>query len=164
MRNLAAIVMTIAAVALVVAGCGDDSPDTDEEQITAVLNVLFDAQENGDAETACREVYVIKEPWEALAESQGGAEEGEGESEAEQEGEVAPGECEATFAQARQATAEGTDDLTTQLGKIEVDGELATAIVHTELRRSDGSELSQDVPYDLVHTADGWRVRISPEG
>ena len=32
------------------------------------------------------------------------------------------------------------------------------------IQRRDGSMLSQDVPYDLVRTEDGWRVRIADEG
>jgi hypothetical protein len=165
MRIGASICLAALVAGLLVAGCGDDSPDTDEEQITAVLNLLFDTQENGDADTACNEVYVVMEPWEVGIEGEGDAEgEGEAEREAEGDGETAPGKCEAVFEQARATAETETSDLSTELGEIEVDGDRATAIVHTELVRSDGSPLSQDVPYDLVHTADGWRIRISEEG
>jgi hypothetical protein len=171
LRALAAIGVALAACALIATGCGDDA-DTDEEQIHAVLTKLFDAQDSGDAETACDEVYVVMEPWEAEAEF-GGEGEAEGEEpagegeevEAEgEEGETQPGECEEVFEQARETTAAETSDLSTEIGEIEVDGDRATAVVHTELTRADGSELSQDAPYDLVHTAEGWRVRISEEG
>jgi hypothetical protein len=154
-------------------GCGSDPADTDEEQIAAVLNKLFAAQRDGDAELACSELYVVKEPWEAAAgneaggepegEAGGGKPETEGEG-SEAEGETAPGECERAFTAAAATASEQTDDLTTEIGEIEVDGNLARAIVHTELTRSDGSELSQDAPYDLVRTPDGWRIRISEEG
>ena len=56
------------------------------------------------------------------------------------------------------------ENLTTEVGSIEVDGDRATATVRTHLERVDGSSLSQDVPYDLVRTPDGWRVRIADEG
>ena len=168
MRALAAIGVAFAAWALIAVGCGDDAGDTDEEQINAVLTKLFEAQSSGDAELACSEVYVVMEPWEAGVEGEGEAE-AEGETDAEreaegEEGETAPGECEEAFEQARATTQEQTDELSTEIGEIEVDGDRATAIVHTELTRSDGSELSQDAPYDLVRTDEGWRIRISEEG
>ena len=135
------------------AGCGSEV-DTDERAIEAVLAELRRAQEASDGETACRRVYVVAEAWEKF----GNKETGEG------EGEGAVAACQAAFAGAVEHRQSEITDLSTSLGEIEVDGNQATAVVHTELQRADGSLLSQDASYDLVRTADGWRVRISDEG
>lgn len=159
-------------IAIAALGCGssDNASRSDREAITAVFDQLRQVQDSGDAEAACREVYVIKEP--GRAEPPGGGE-------ADTEGQAAPradgeagaaggpesrGACEAAFRKAVARKRREVSDLTTEVRSIELEGDRATAIVHTELRRADGSPLSQDVPYDLVRTADGWRVRISEEG
>ncbi len=167
MRLIASTAVAVAALGLAVAGCGDGD-DADREEITAVLNQLFETQEEGDAKTACREVYVIQEPpppgSEDLTEVAGAeAEEEEAEAEGEggKEGRKA---CEAAFEEADERRRREISDLSTEVGAIELDGNRATAIVHTELRRRDGSELSQEAPYDLVRTPEGWRIRISAEG
>ena len=150
----------VASVAVAGCGGGDESEGTDREEIGAVLGQLRSAQDSGNAELACREVYVIGEP-----ERPGSAEGAQAEEEAGGEGEGATlAECEAAFRVADERRRQEVSDLTTEIGTIEVDGDEATAIVHTELRRADGSSLSQDVPYDLVHTTEGWRVRIAEEG
>ncbi len=160
-------------IAFVVAGCGgNDNPHpSDREAITAVLGQLRRAQDSGDAEAACRDVYVIQEPGRPGEPSGGGEGDGRGEAALEAgaktgaEGESkSPGACEAAFSEAVARQRREVSDLTTEVRSIELDGDRATAIVHTELRRSDGSALSQEVPYDLVRTPDGWRVRISEEG
>ena len=163
MRRGASIALLVTAGALLASGCGNDSADTDEEQITAVLNKLFEAQEAGDAETACGDVYVIQEPPRPGSEASGEAEGSEAEGEGE-EGEAGIEACKAAFEQADAHRRSEISDLSTDVGTIEVDGDRATAIVHTQLTRSDGSELDQDAPYDLVRTPDGWRIRISEEG
>jgi hypothetical protein len=155
--RFAAVVLVGVAVALPTVGCGGDDEGDDRAQITATLEQLFDAQERGDAETACSELYVIQEP------ERPGGEAGEAET-GETEGEVGPGECEATFEHAQELREAEVRDLSTDVGDIEIEGDRATAIVHTELTRADGSPLIQEQPYDLVRTADGWRVRIADEG
>ncbi len=182
MRTRLTLCFAIAVVS-VGAGCGGDEENSDQEAIAAVLAQLRDAQDIGDAETACADVYVIQEGQrragelaglegaepveseEAEAEEAAGESEeaAEAESEEGEEGE-SPGECEEAFEAAYERRLEEIKDLTTSVGAIEVDGDRATAIVHTELQRQDGSALSQDVPYDLVRTPDGWRVRIADEG
>ena len=160
----------LAAMVALVAGCGgNDESDSDEAQISAVLEKLFAAQDQGDAEPACNDVYVIREPWEsAEAEEESGEDEAEND-EAEEEGEGAEGEagveeCELAFERTSELQQRQTRNVSTEIGTIEVDGDDATALVHTELERADGSALSQDAPYELVRTPDGWRVRISEEG
>ena len=169
MRALASAAAVIAGAALIASGCGDDPADSDEEQITAVLNQLFDAQQTGDAETACSEVYVIQEPPRPGGEEAAGTEEGDVEGEADAEGKGEAGEevssqCEAAFERAAARRRSEISHLSTEVGEIDVEGDRATAIVHTNVTRRDGSELSQDAPYDLVRTSDGWRIRISEEG
>jgi hypothetical protein len=139
------------AAALTGQGCGGGG-NSDEEQITAVVNQLFAAQRSGDADKACNDIYVIAEPGRPV-------EEGE-----EDAGEGSAGACESTFEAANQRSQAEVKDLTNDISSINVDGETATAIVHTELQRADGSHLSQDVPYDLIKTPDGWRIRIAEEG
>lgn len=153
----------LALSALVAGGCGGggDDGDSDREAISAVLEQLRSTQDAGDAETACSEVYVIQEA-EGGEEPEGGEAEAEG-GDAGEEGE-SPGECESVFSASAERLHSEVKDLSTQVGSIEVEGDRATAIVHTELQRNDGSLLSQDVPYDLVRTPDGWRVRIADEG
>lgn len=163
--------MAVAAAALVGQGCGGDDGNSDQEAITAVVNELFAAQESGDADKACGEVYVIREdqrragtPEDTLGES----EEGEGDS-AESEGEAgeegeSPAECAAAFEAAEERRRAEVKDLSTEIGSIAVEGDRATAVVHTELERMDGSHLAQDVPYDLVRMPEGWRIRIADEG
>jgi hypothetical protein len=157
-RWFAAVVLGV--IALLAAGCGGgDSADDDRAAIASTLEELFAAQESGDAGTACEDIYVIQEPERPGGEAEGG-EEAESESGEEDE----PGACEAAFERAQELTASEVSDLTTDVGKIEIDGDRATAIVHTQLTRADGSDLRQDQPYDLVRTDDGWRVRIADEG
>jgi hypothetical protein len=110
-----------------------------------------ESAEGGESEAESEESEAESEE----SESEGGEEGEEGES---------PAECEEAFEAAYERRQEEVKDLTTSIGAIEVDGERATAIVHTELERADGSMLTQDVPYDLVRTPDGWRVRIADEG
>ena len=164
MRAGSALAALAVAVALAACGGDDDAAD-DRAAITATLERLFQAQQDGDAETACTELYVIQEAEEPGAE--GEAEKGEAEAEGEEgegEAEADPGECEAAFESAQELSAREVHDLSTEIGEIELEGDRATAIVHTELTRSDGSPLVQDQPYDLVRTDDGWRVRIADEG
>ena len=61
MRTRLTLCLAIAAVVSVGAGCGGDDENSDQEAITAVLAQLRDAQDSGDAETACADVYVIQE-------------------------------------------------------------------------------------------------------
>jgi hypothetical protein len=160
-RWIAAVVLGV--VAFLAAGCGGgDSADDDRAEIASTLEDLFAAQEAGDARTACEDIYVVQEPDRPGGESEAGeseAEEAEGE-----EAEVEGGGCEASFERAQELRESQVSDLSTDVGEIEVEGDRATAIVHTELTRADGSDLSQDQPYDLVRTDDGWRVRIADEG
>lgn len=139
------------AAALTGQGCGGGG-NSDEEAITAVVNELFAAQQSGDADKACNEVYVIAEPGKPAESEEADA--GEGSADA----------CEATFEAASERSQAEVKDLTNDISSINVDGDTATAIVHTELQRVDGSHLSQDVPYDLLKTPDGWRIRIAEEG
>jgi ketosteroid isomerase-like protein len=145
--------LAVVAAALAGQGCGGDE-NSDQEAITAVVDELFAAQDSGDAAKACDEVYVIQEP------GRSGEAEGE-EGEAEAEG---ADSCEGAFEAANERRQAEVKDLSSDISSVEVDGDEATAIVHTELERTDGSHLSQDVPYDLVRTPDGWRIRISEEG
>jgi hypothetical protein len=193
-RTRLALCLAIAAVASVGAGCGGDDGDSDQEAITAVLNELRSVQDSGDAKTACSEVYVIQEGQQRAGEiaaeasstteadsgetdageadageadagegDTGEADAGEGEADAGEGGE-SPAACEQAFEAAYERRRAEVKDLTTEIGSIEVDGDRATATVHTQLQRLDGSMLTQDVPYDLVRTPDGWRVRIADEG
>jgi hypothetical protein len=158
-----AIVVAIAAASLLGSGCGgedESAAGSDREQIEAVLGDLREAQESGDAELACSDVYVVREPERPGGEAEGAGEEGD----VEAEGEEGAGECEEAFERADAARREEVADLATEVSSVKVDGDAATAVVHTTLVREDGSKLVQDVPYDLVLTEDGWRVRIAEEG
>ena len=151
MRPGRALCVVIVAAALTGQGCGGGG-NSDEEQITAVVNQLFAAQQSGDAAKACNDVYVIAETGKPVDEGE------------EADGEGSADACETTFEAANERRQAEVKDLTTAISSIKVDGETATAIVHTELQRADGSHLSQDVPYDLLKTRDGWRIRIAEEG
>jgi hypothetical protein len=156
-----AITALVVALSLLAAGCGgsgESEAGGDREQIEAILGDLRDAQEAGDAELACREIYVIREP-----ERPGAGGEAAAELEAEG-GEEGTEECEEAFLRADARRREEVEDLSTEVSSVEVYGDAATAVVHTTLVRQDGSELEQDVPYDLVRTDEGWRVRIAEEG
>ena len=154
MRLRRAFGLAVVAAALAGQGCGGDE-NSDQEAITAVVDELFAAQDSGDAAKACDEVYVIQEPGRSGEEAEGEEEAGEAE---------AADSCEAAFEAANERRQAEVKDLSSDISSVEVDGDEATAIVHTELERADGSHLSQEVPYDLVRTADGWRIRISEEG
>jgi len=145
----------IVAAALTGQGCGGGG-SSDEEQITAVVNQLFAAQQSGDAAKACSDIYVIAEPGKPPDEGEEG-EEGDADG-------ASPGACETAFEAADERRQNEVSDLTSGISSINVEGDTATAIVHTELQRVDGSHLSQDVPYDLLKTPDGWRIRIAEEG
>lgn len=150
MRLGRALCCVIVAAALTGQGCGGGG-SSDEEQITAVVNQLFAAQKNGDAAMACDHVYVIAEPGKPV-------------DQGEDEGGDGADACESAFKAASEQRQAEVKDLATEISSINVDGETATAVVHTELQRVDGSHLSQDVPYDLLKTPDGWRIRIADEG
>jgi ketosteroid isomerase-like protein len=150
------LVLFVVAAALTGQGCGGGGDTSDQEAITAVVNELFAAQDSGDAAKACDDIYVIQEPGKPASES-------EADGEAEADGD-SPDACESAFESANERRQAEVKNLTNDISSVEVDGDTATATVHTELERQDGSHLSQDVPYDLVRTSDGWRIRISEEG
>jgi hypothetical protein len=132
-------------VLAVLCGCGGD----DREQISDLMGTLRQVQDSGDAEKACEEVYVVRERDKAEEEE----EEGEGEG---REG------CEQAFEAA--VRSRDVRDLRTKLVRVDVEGDEATAVLHTTATRPDGSTLDRDVPYDVVKTEEGWRVRIAGEG
>lgn len=144
MRLLFALVLVAAALG----GCGGGD---DRQQISHLMGELRAAQDSGNAEKACEEVYVVRERGRSEEEKEGEEEEG-GESEG----------CRQAFEQAVKAV--DVEDLRTKLVRVEVDGDEGTAVLHTTATRPDGSELDRDVPYDVVKTEEGWRVRIAGEG
>ena len=91
-----------------------------------MLDQLREVQDAGDAESACREIYVIREP--ERPSEEGAAGEVAAESEAGEEGMA---ECEDAFKKAVALRRSEITDLSTSVGSIEVDGDAATAIVHT---------------------------------
>lgn len=135
---------TVAGVALALGGCGSGE-DADREAITELMSTLRLAQERGDARLACSDVYLVQE--------RDRAPEAEGKE-----------ECLEAFPRAEAVRRAAVKDLRTELTDIQVDGDTATAVLRTRLRRADGSPLEQDATYDLVRTARGWRVRIAGEG
>ena len=138
MRAFLALGLVLAALC----GCGGD----DRQQITDLMSSLRQVQDSRDAEKACEEVYVVRER-----------------DKAEEEGEEEGGEgCEQAFEAA--ARARDVRDLRTKLVRVDVEGDEATAVLHTTATRPDGSTLDRDVPYDVVKTEEGWRVRIAGEG
>src|SRR4051812_5166638 len=152
----AAAVAACLALALPVAGCGGGN---DETQIRSLISAMRQAQDSGNAEKACKDVYVVQEP--------GGEGGGEAEKEREKDADAAgteggPG-CELAFEQSVARRRAQVKDLRTRLTRVQVDGEQGTAVLRTTLTRPDGSTLERDVEYPVVHTEEGWRVRISPE-
>ena len=135
MRAFAALCLVLGAVA----GCGGD----DREQISRLMTELRQVQDSGNAEKACEKVYVVRE---------------RGKPEEEEGGEG----CRRAFEQA--VRGRDVKDLRTKLVRVDVEGEQATAVLHTTATRPDGSTLDRDVPYDVVKTEEGWRVRIAGEG
>lgn len=131
---------------LLLAGCGGGS---DEDQITKLMGELRATQESGDAKRACEEVYVVRE--------HGREPEEEGE-----DGERAG--CEPAFERSIEQRKAAVARLKTKLVRVDVKGEDATAVLHWSATRADGSRFERDVPYAVVHTEEGWRVAISPEG
>jgi hypothetical protein len=118
--------------------------------IEGVMKQLRRAQEKGDAEAACEHVYVVRE-----------AKAGEEEEEGEEEGEE--GGCRAAFEAAIAQRERALASLRTSLKRVDIHGEKAVAVLHTVGVRRDGSRFERDVPYDVVHTEKGWRVRIAAE-
>src|SRR5829696_8407788 len=140
----AAVALAVLALA---AGCGGDDP---EKQVTELMSELRQVQESGDAEKACEEVYVVQE--------RGREPETE---ESEEEGE---GGGEPAFERVLEQRRAAVKGLETKLVRLDVEGDEGTAVLHTSATRTDGSTFERDVPYAVVHTKEGWRVRISPEG
>ena len=145
-----------AAVALAVhalaAGCGGDDP---EQQVTQLMTELRRVQESGDADKACDEVYVVQEP---------GREPETEESDGEREGGGEGARCRPAFERSIQQRRAAVKRLDTKLVRVDVKGDEGTAVLHTSATRTDGSTFERDVPYAVVRTKEGWRVRISPEG
>ena len=142
--------LAIACLALAVAasGCGGDDP---EQQVAELMKELRQVQESGDAEKACEEVYVVQEHGREPE-----TEEGEGGGERAR--------CEPAFERSLEQRREAVKRLDTKLVRVDVKGDEGTAVLHTRATRTDGSTFERDVPYAVVHTEEGWRVRISPEG
>src|SRR5829696_1178966 len=147
----AAVALAVLALA---AGCGGDDP---EKQVTELMSELRHVQESGDAEKACEEVYVVQEP------GRGPETEKEGEEE-EHEGGGERARCEPAFERALEQRKAAVKRLDTELVRVDVEGDEGTAVLHTSATRTDGSTFERDVPYAVVHTEEGWRVRISPGG
>ena len=139
------LLLVLALLAAALGGCGGGG---DREQISHLMGELRAAQDSGDAEKACEEVYVVRER-------------GRSEEEGDEEGGESEG-CRREFEQA--AMAADVRGLRTKLVRVEVDGDEGTAVLHTTATRPDGSELDRDVPYDVIRTEEGWRVRIAGEG
>jgi hypothetical protein len=142
MRAFAALCLFLGALT----GCGGGD---DREQISHLMTELRKVQDSGNAEKACEKVYVVRERGKAEKEEEGGDEEG-GEG------------CRQAFEQA--VRGREVKDLRTKLVRVDVEGDEATAVLHTTATRPDGSTLDRDVPYDVVKTEEGWRVRIAGEG
>jgi hypothetical protein len=138
-----AVLLTCLLAALGGCGGGDD-----KEQIRQLMTQLRQVQESGDAERACEQVYVVRER---------GREEEQGEEEGGPE-------CREAFERAVEACRRDVRDLETELVRVNLEGDEGTAVLHTRLVRRDGSTLERDVPYDVVKTEEGWRVRIAGEG
>jgi hypothetical protein len=138
MRLLGALLLA----AIVLTGCGGD----DRSKIARLMTELREVQDSGNAEKACGKVYVVRE---------------RGRPEAEGEDEGAEG-CRNAFEQA--APGRDVTGLRTKLVRVDVQGDEGTAVLHTSATRPDGSQLDRDVPYDVVRTEAGWRVRIAGEG
>jgi len=152
MRSVCLALVLAAVVG--VAGCGDDDP---EKQVASLMSELRDVQDSGDAEKACEEVYVVQEPGhEPETEKEGEEEEHEGGGERAR--------CEPAFERALEQRKATIKRLDTKLVRVDVEGDEGTAVLHTSATRTDGSSFERDVPYAVVHTKEGWRVRISPEG
>jgi hypothetical protein len=145
----AAVALAVLALA---AGCGGDDP---EKQVTQLMTELRQVQESGDAEKACEEVYVVQER---------GREPETEESEEEGEGGGERAGCKPAFERALEQRRAAVKRLDTKLVRVDVEGDEGTAVLHTSATRTDGSSFERDVPYAVVHTNEGWRVRISPEG
>jgi len=145
----AAVALAVLALA---AGCGGDDP---EKQVTELMSELRQVQESGDAEKACEEVYVVQER---------GREPETEESEEEGEGGGERAGYEPAFERVLEQRRAAVKGLETKLVRLDVEGDEGTAVLHTSATRTDGSTFERDVPYAVVHTEEGWRVRISPEG
>ena len=145
----AAVALAVLALA---AGCGGDDP---EQQVTQLMTELRQVQESGDAKKACEEVYVVQEH---------GREPETEEAEKEGEGGGERAGCEPAFERSLEQRRAAVERLETKLVRVDVEGEEGTAVLHTTATRTDGSSFERDVPYAVVHTEEGWRVRISPEG
>ena len=152
MRTRRLAIACLALLMATAAGCGGDDP---EQQVTELMTELRRVQESGDAEKACEEVYVVQER---------GREPETEESEAEGEGGGEGGACVPAFERALDQRRAAVKRLDTKLVRVDVAGDEGTAVLHTSATRTDGSKFERDVPYAVVHTKDGWRVRISPEG
>lgn len=136
------VLLTLCLLLAALTGCGGD----DREQITHLMSQLREVQESGNAEEGCEQVYVVRERGKAASEEE--EEGGDG--------------CRAAFEQV--SSSRDVKDVETRLVRVEVEGDEGTAVLHTTATRQDGSELDRDVPYDVVRTEEGWRVRIAGEG
>ena len=136
---------------LALTGCG--SGKDDEQQITELMTQLRQVQDSGDAERAGEKVYVVRERGRAEEQSQEDGEE-----------EERSGQCREAFERSFEARRREIRELRTRLVRVHVEGDEGTAVLHTTAVRRDGSTLDRDVPYDLVKTEEGWRVRIAGEG
>jgi hypothetical protein len=155
MRNRATIGALLALVALAATGCGKD----DKTQVSDLISQMSKVQSAGDAEEACGKVYVVQERNKPAAEKESESENGGGA--AKEAG--GPG-CQASFEAAVERRRATLDDLRQKLVRVELQGKKGVAVVHTVAVRKDGSQLARDDSYDVVHTEEGWRVRIAGEG
>ena len=154
-RAMRVVLAALIALALL-AGCGGDDP---EQQVGELISELKQVQASGDAEKACEEVFVVQEEFQPA---------GEENSEREREEERSAGGeargCESAFEQSVEQRRANLKRLDTKLAKVDLEDGKGVALVRTSATRADGSTFERDVPYDVVRTREGWRIRISPEG
>lgn len=147
MRSIALV--SACAGLLLAAGHDDDQA----AQVRSVFARLDDAQRTGDADMACKDVFLVAEAGRPDPGKEGRGESGE-----------SPTACRAAFERATSARAAQVDGLRTTVQSVRIKGDAATATVRSEVTRTDGSRFGNTYTRDLVRRDGAWRIRISPEG
>jgi hypothetical protein len=158
----ARVLLTLACLlaALAWTGCGKD----DRAQVSDLIGDMRKTQASGDAKHACEKVFVVQDPHQAAGGSEQGREEKAKEAGGGAEKEAGGPGCEASFEAAVAQRRRQLSSVSTRLVRVDLAGEQGKAVLHTTATRVDGSKIDRDDAYDVVHTEEGWRVRIAGEG
>lgn len=141
------------------AGCGS-SGRSDTDAVERALERFDAAQASGDGREACRSLIAIDER--GTIEVPGLETARQRELGSSDEEAAFALDCERAFTTAT-ASRRALKDVQQEVGRIEVDGDDATAVIDVRFTREDGTTLRRETTRRLVKRNGSWRVVLTGE-